>query len=111
MSMLMGHSLPPCVHESSMSMLMELSCARAHGACTRTTTLGKSATGLQSVSSLLVGKWFCRVFRNSSHILFLVSYVPRPWEVISGGDLLSMGGQSLHAGSDTLLFARYAKHM
>ena len=43
MSMLMGHPLPPCAHESYMSLLMELSFASAHGACTRTTTLGKSA--------------------------------------------------------------------
>ena len=48
MSMLMGHPLPPCAHESFMSMLMEFSYARAHGACTRTTTLGKSAARLSS---------------------------------------------------------------
>jgi hypothetical protein len=49
MSMLMGLSLPVHAHETSMSMLMELSCARAHEACTRTTTLGKSASSHANV--------------------------------------------------------------
>ena len=45
MSMLIRLSLPVLAHETSMSMLMELSCARAHEAYTRTTILGKSANG------------------------------------------------------------------
>ena len=32
-----------CAHESFMSMLMKLSCARARGGVTRTTTLGQYA--------------------------------------------------------------------
>ena len=43
MCMLMRLSLPELAHESSMTMLMELSCARAREACTHTTTLGNSA--------------------------------------------------------------------
>ena len=33
-----------CAREASMSMLMKLSCARAHGGVTRTTTLGQYAS-------------------------------------------------------------------
>ena len=45
MSMLMGLSLPMHAHESFMSMLMSISRARAHEACTRKTTLGQTASG------------------------------------------------------------------
>ena len=34
-----------CAHESFMSMLMKLPCARARGGVTRTTTLGQYAVG------------------------------------------------------------------
>jgi hypothetical protein len=43
MGMLMRFSLSEHAHETSMSMLIELSCACAHEACMPTTTLGKSA--------------------------------------------------------------------
>ena len=35
-----------CAHESFMSMLMKLSCARARGVVTLTTTLGQYAGGM-----------------------------------------------------------------
>ena len=43
MRMLMRISLPVLAHESSMSMLMELPCARAREAFMRTNTLVKSS--------------------------------------------------------------------
>jgi hypothetical protein len=52
MSMPMRLSLPVLAHETSMSMLMELSCARAHEACTRTTTLGKCASGFSEIHNI-----------------------------------------------------------
>ena len=47
MSMLMVLSSTHCAHQSLVSMLTGLQCARAHEACVRTTTLGQSASRKQ----------------------------------------------------------------
>ena len=52
-----------CAHESFMSMLMKLSCARARGGVTRTTTLGQYAPGTN------------RVFTNISVLPLLLYYI------------------------------------
>jgi hypothetical protein len=59
MSMPMRFSLPVHAHESSMSMLMELSYSRKHEACTQMTTLGKSASCRDSFAMLPTHSEMC----------------------------------------------------